>query len=220
MPHAQVLRNQTVGSTCRVCPRAAGIAGSELDHEILRRLLCVVAGDVPETGVEHAGVGKLVLGLELAAALVLGEEIVVGKSQLGIQIAPAHPRVRRCRIDVPPVFLGVLAVVSLRTGQSEDPLLEDGIDAVPERECEAEQLVLVTDRAEPLLAPAERARPRLVVRDIVPRVTVGAVVLAHGPPGTLADVRTPAPPAGRIITESRALGVVAHGWSTTWGIRR
>ena len=158
-----MLRNHSVGSTWRVCVDAAGVARAQLEHEILGRLLRVVDGDVPEAAVEHAGVGKLVLGIELTAASVLGEQIVVGKRRLRIQVPPAHPRVGRRRVDVPPVLLGILAVVSLRTGQAEDALLEDRVDAVPERERKAEQLVFVADPAEPVLAPAEGARPRLVV---------------------------------------------------------
>src|SRR4029077_20913474 len=101
-------------------------------------------------------IGQLVLGVELAATLVLGEQILVREGHLRIQVSPAHPRMSRRRVDVPPVFLGVLTVVSLWAGQSEDPFLEDGIDAIPEREGEAEQLVLVADPSETVLPPSER----------------------------------------------------------------
>jgi hypothetical protein len=103
---------------------------------------------------------------------------------------------RRRRVQVPPVVLDVLAVIALVTGEAERPLLEDRVAAVPERECQAQQLVLVADAAEPVLAPAVGARAGLLVRERGPRVAVGAVVLADGAPGALAQVRTPAPPRG------------------------
>ena len=189
----------------------SGVARTQLQHKVLRRLLCVVDGDVPETVVEHTGVGQLVLGVELTAPSVLADQVVVGKRNLWIEISPAHPRMRRRRVDVPPVFLGVLTVVALRAGQAEDALLEDRVDSVPERERETEELVIVTDPAKTFLAPAKGARPRLIVGDVVPRVASGAVVLAHRSPCAFTDVRSPAPPAGGIVAQPRALGVlVAH----------
>jgi hypothetical protein len=71
---------------------------------------------------------------------------------------------RRRGVQVPPVLLDVLAVVALVTGEAEGTLLEDRVAAVPERERQAQQLVLVADAAEPVLAPAVRPRSRVVVR--------------------------------------------------------
>ena len=48
--------------------------------------------------------------------------------------------------------------------------------------------------AMPVLAPAVGARTRLIVREVVPRVPAGAVVLAHRSPLALAQVRTPGLP--------------------------
>ena len=135
----------------------AGVARSQLDEEVVRRDLRVVDGDVPEPGVEHARVGELVLRVERRSAPVLLDEVVIGECLLRVEVAPAHPGVRRRRVDVPPVFLGILAVIALRAGQAEDPLLEDGIDAVPECERDAEQLVLVAESAETVLAPPKRS---------------------------------------------------------------
>jgi len=71
---------------------------------------------------------------------------------------------RRRGVQVPPVLLGVLAVVALAAGEPEDALLEDRVAAVPEREREAQALALVAQRAEAVLAPAVRARAGMVVR--------------------------------------------------------
>src|SRR5579863_895900 len=118
---------------------------------------------------------------------------------------------RRCRIDEPPVFLRVLAVIALRAGEPEDPLLQDRVDAIPEGECHAEQLMLVAEAAETVLAPAKRSRPCMLMGKVVPRVAACAVVLAHGAPGSLAEVRPPTAPGGGVLAEPPALGViVAH----------
>ena len=83
-----------------------------------------------------------------------------------------------------------LAVVALAVGQAEQPLLEDGVGAVPDREGEAELAVVVADAGDAVLAPAVRARAGLVVGEVVPRVAVFAVVLADSAPLALGEVRT------------------------------
>jgi hypothetical protein len=146
--------------------------------------------------VERAGVEQLVLGLVLPPAPVLGEEVAVGELALRVVIAPAVPRMARRRVEVPPVLLGVLAVVPLVAGEPEDPLLQDRIAAVPEREREAEPLLDVGEAGEPVLAPPVGARARVVVREGLPRRPALAVVLAHGAPLPLAEVRAPVVPVG------------------------
>jgi hypothetical protein len=59
----------------------------------------------------------------------------------------------RRRVEVPPVLLGVFAVVALVAVQPEDPLLEDRVAPVPEGERKAEQLLVVADAAEPVFVP-------------------------------------------------------------------
>src|ERR1700743_2446369 len=55
-------------------------------------------------------------------------------------------------------------------------------------------LLHAADPGQPVLAPPVRVGPGIVVRYVVPRVAVGAVVLAHRPPLPLADVRPPRVP--------------------------
>ena len=49
----------------------------------------------------------------------------------------------RRAVQVEIVFLDVLPVIALAVGQPEQPLLENGIFAVPQREGEAEPLLVV-----------------------------------------------------------------------------
>ena len=192
-----------------------GVADLDSHAEIVRRRLRVVDGDVPvAVVVEGARVEEFVLGSAAIAAGVLCHELVIRKGSLRIDVAPAHPGMRRRGVQVPPVLLAVLAVIALVPGEAEDALLEDRVAAVPEREREAQQLLLVADATEAVLAPAVRARTRVVVREGGPRVAVGAVVLAHGAPGPFAHVRPPAPP--RCLFASLDLGVVTcHAASVT-----
>src|SRR5690348_6912480 len=97
---------------------------------------------------------------------------------------------RRRRIQVEPVLFRVLAVVALVAGQAEDALLEDRVLAIPERQCEAKRLSVVTDAGEAILVPSIRARASVVVRKKLPGGAVVAVVLAHGPPAAFAQVGT------------------------------
>src|SRR5438105_14561798 len=101
----------------------------------------------------------------------------------------------RGRVEVPPVLLGVLAVVALVAGQPEDALLEDRVLTVPQGEGDAEELAVVADAGQPILVPAEGARSRVVVGGEFPGAAAVAIVLAHRARGTFAQVRTPSPPA-------------------------
>src|SRR6185312_1787285 len=91
----------------------------------------------------------------------------------------------------------VLTVIAFAADQAEGPLFENRVVAVPERQGEAEQLLPVADAEQPILIPAIGFGASLIVRQIVPRRAVGAVVFAHGAPGALAQVRSPALPVRR-----------------------
>src|SRR5262249_61434408 len=88
----------------------------------------------------------------------------------------------------------VPAVVALAVGQAEQPLLEDRVLPVPQGNAQAEQLLLVAQPSQAVLAPAVGAGGGHVVGEVVPGVAAGAVVLADGAPLPLADVRAPPPP--------------------------
>jgi hypothetical protein len=62
--------------------------------------------------------------------------------------------VRRRAVEVEVVLLDILAVVAFAVGQAEEPFLQDGVLAVPQRQGEAETLVVVRDAGQAVLAPA------------------------------------------------------------------
>ena len=117
---------------------------------------------------------------------------------------------RRRAVEVEVALLDVLAVVALGAGEAEEPLLQDRIAPVPQREREADVLVAIADAGEAVLVPAVGARAGVIVRKVVPGVAVGAVVLAHRAPGALAEVRPPALPVSttlRGLVQAAGFGV-------------
>ncbi len=122
--------------------------------------------------VEHAGVDQLVLEVVPAPGSVGGHEVLVGVCRLRVLVEVPHVRVGRRVVEVEVVLLDVLAVVALAVRETEQPLLEDGIGAVPQRECEAQLLVVVGDAGQAVLSPPVGPRPGLVVRERVPRIAV------------------------------------------------
>src|SRR6478609_4560565 len=99
----------------------------------------------------------------------------------------------------PPVLLDVLPVIALRAGQAEHPLLQDRVPAVPQRQRHAQLLPDVAHAGHAVLAPAVGPGTGVVVREVVPRLTAGAVVLPHRPPRTLGPVGAPLVPGSRLL---------------------
>jgi hypothetical protein len=106
------------------------------------------------------------------------------------------PRMRGRRIEEEPVVLDFLPLVSLIAGQPKDPLLEDRIAPIPERQCEAQRLAVVAHPGKPVLVSTVHAGTRMIMREEVPRLAGRAVVLASGPLPTLAQIWPPVPPRG------------------------
>ena len=144
--------------------------------------------------VEDPGVEELVLRAAPVPARVLQPELVIGERGLRIVVAPPVPGVAGQRVQVPPVFLDVLAVVALGAGEAEQPFLEEGVAPVPQREPDAQPLLDVAEPGEPVLAPPVGARAGVIMRQVAPGVAVLAVVLADRAPLPLADVGPPCVP--------------------------
>ena len=150
--------------------------------------------------IECAGVEELVLHVLPAAAPIRLHQIGVRIRRLRVLVEVLHVGVRRRAIEVEVVLLHVLAVVALAVGQPEEPLFENRILAVPEGEAEAEELLVVGNPGEAVLAPAVGARAGMVVREEVPGVAVLAVVLSDGAPLPFTEVRSPLLPGGLVLT--------------------
>src|SRR5260370_1867761 len=126
-----------------------------------------------------------------AAATVRVEEICVRKLPLRIVVQVLHVRMGGRAVEVEVVFLDILAVVAFAVGQAEQPLLQNGVLAIPEGQRETESLMIVGNAGDTVLAPAIGARAGLVVAEIVPGVASLAVVLANRAPLAFAQIRPP-----------------------------
>src|SRR5262245_29397041 len=158
-------------------------------------------------------VEQLVLGILSTAAPVLRDEIVVG--EFGLRVLVEHPRVgvRGRVVEVEEVLFYVLAVIAFKVGHAEQPLLQNRVATVPQRDAEAEVLLAVAEAGDGIFIPAICAATSVVVWKVLPRVAVGAVVLAHCSPRAVADVGAPPLPirtSRRVFREPPLFGAVRH----------
>src|SRR6185437_469887 len=126
---------------------------------------------------EHPGVGELELAIIPAPAAILGHQLVVRERGLRVLVERLEVGVRGRRVEVVVALFHLLAVVAFWTGETEEPFLEDRIAAIPERQPEAEPALPVGDAEETILAPTVDPAARMVVREVVPAIAVGGVVL-------------------------------------------
>src|SRR5271157_867218 len=132
----------------------AAVAHRDPDQDVLRCGLSVLDEDVevPVAG-EHAGIEKLVLLLQPAALLVSGTQVVVREGSLGVLVQIPHVRMGRRAVEIEVVLLDVLPMVALAVGEAEESFLEDRVLAVPERDGEAQQLLVIRQPGNPVLTP-------------------------------------------------------------------
>src|SRR6185437_4885697 len=155
-------------------------------------------GDPVPAGVEYAGVYQLVFGLQPVTPAILVDEVLVRKGRLRVVVTPPVPRVAGQRVQVPPVFLDVFAVIALRAGQPEWPFLQDRVLAIPQCQPQAQPLLDVAEPGQPVLAPPVGPGSGVIMREVVPRLAVRAVVLADRAPLPFADIRAPLIPVARL----------------------
>src|SRR5262249_61820234 len=106
--------------------------------------LGVVDADVEvAVPVEDAGVEQLVLRSQPAAAAVLLDELGVRERPLRVLVEPLEVAGGRRGVEEVVQLLHVLAVVSLVAGEAVEPLLEDGVVLVPQRERETEPALAI-----------------------------------------------------------------------------
>ena len=90
-------------------------------------------------------------------------------------------------------------MIAFAVSQAEQPLLEDRVLAVPQCEGKTQPLVVVAQPGETVFAPVLGPRAGLVVGEIVPRIAVAAVILAHRAPLAFAEVRSPLLPRHAVL---------------------
>ncbi len=196
----------------------AAVDGGDADEHVGDGGLAVFNEHVEvAVAVEDSGVDQFVFGIVAGAAAALVGELRIGEGGLRIFVERLHVRVGGRAVEVIVILFHVLAVVALVAGEAEQPLFENRVALVPQRNREAQQLRSVADAQQPVLAPTVGAAARVIVRQVIPRRAVRAVVLAHRSPLAVAEVRPPQFPVGvqgAVLGESLMFGGVSgHGFS-------
>jgi hypothetical protein len=85
-------------------------------------------------------------------------------------------------------------MIPLRAGQPKQALFKDGIVAIPKSERKTQVLFSVADAPQPVLISTVSPTAGMIVREVFPKISPSAVVLAHGAPGAFAEIRPPQVP--------------------------
>ena len=126
----------------------------DADEDVVRARLGVLHEHVKiPVIVEDAGIEQLVLELFPRALPVRFDQIPVRILPLRILVEILHIRVGGRAVEVKVVLLDVLAMVRLTVGEAEQALFQDRIPLVPQRQREAQPLLVIAEAPEPVLAP-------------------------------------------------------------------
>jgi hypothetical protein len=170
----------------------AAILDRDPNEHVLDARLGVLHEDIEvPIAIEDARVEEFVFTVVACALLVACTQRVIREAGLRILVEILHVGMRGRAIQVEAVVLDVFAVAAFGVGQPEEPFFQEGIAPVPERDCEADQLLTIADAGEPVVAPAVGPGAGVVVRKVLPGVSVSGVVLPHRAPRAFAQVRTP-----------------------------
>ena len=192
--HVQVLRNHRSAARERRGLRPS-VADADLDQNVAGAGFRVFDKYIKiSIVIEYAGIEQLVFHVVATAPAVCLDQIAIGICVLRIFVEILHVGMGRRTIEIEIVFLDILAVIAFAVGQTEQPLLQDRILAVPQGDGKAQPLMVVAEAGEAILAPVIGARPRLVMAEIIPGIAVLAVIFAYRAPLTLAEIRSPQPP--------------------------
>ena len=162
------------------------------DQDVVDRLLRILHLDVEvSVFVKDSRVEQFVLRLKMGAPAVFGQQILIGECCLRIFVEPFAVGMGRRRVEIVVELLDVLAVVALRTGETEEALLEDRVISIPEGETEAEPAEPVAQSHQTILTPPVGTTARLIKGEGGPDIAVRRVILAHCPPLTLREVGAP-----------------------------
>src|SRR5215469_10847420 len=170
------------------------VGNGDSDQDFLGRFLGILHVNVKiAVVVKNTRIYELVLRL-VAGPLTVGlYQIRVRIRFLRIFVEPFHVGMRWRRIEIEIILLNVLAVVTLAVSESKEPFFENRISPVPQREREAQLLILVGETRQSVLAPMVGTRSRLVMGEVAPRVAIFAVILPYSPPLALGQIGSPLP---------------------------
>ena len=207
----------TASAVDAIPPFWSPIGRRDSHQDVVRTGFGVLHVDVEVSVVlEHARVEEFILHVVAVAPAVRLHQVGVGKGRLRILVQVLHVRVGRRAVEVEVVLLHILTMVPFAVGQSKQPLLEDRILAVPEGQGKADLLLVVGDAGQTVFPPAIRPRAGMIVSEEVPSVAILTVVLTHGAPLALAEVRPPLLPGHCLVPSLFQANVFSRHWCLLW----
>jgi hypothetical protein len=144
--------------------------------------------------VKDAGIEQFEFGIIRAAFEILLDQKIIRKLPLRVLVQHLQVRMGRRRIQIVVELFDILAVIAFAVVQPEQALFEDGILAIPHRKRKTKPLLVVAHAGDAVFAPAIGPAAGVIVRKIVPSLSIQAVVFAYGTPLPVAQVRTPSSP--------------------------
>jgi len=187
------------------------IGGGGPNKNVVRSGLRVFDVDIEEAIFgQDACLPQLELAFRFGARGVSGDELLVGEGAVRISIGHPHEAVGGRIVRVPINFLHILTVISLRSGYAEKALLQKRVAFIPESEGETEPILEIRNTTDSVFIPAIGTGTRMIVRQVVPGIAIGAVIFPHRPPGAVCQVRAPAMPVlftRTVFLETGLLGV-------------
>src|ERR1700735_5535569 len=142
---------------------------------------------------ENSSIYQLVFLILARSFAIFGNQLLVREFSVRILVQIFQIRTGRRGVEVVVIF-DVLAMIAFAIGEAEEALFEDRVFLVPHGECETNVLVTIAETRNAVFTPTVRPGSRMVVRQIIPSVSISAVVFADGTPLPLRKVGSPALP--------------------------
>src|SRR5712691_5343156 len=152
-PRPRVAEPQ-LGKDMQVGGFRSTVVDGDPDQDVRWRVLRVFRDHIEvAVAFKHAAIDKLELRILFSTASILLDESGVRKLLLRVLVEAFQVRMRGRRVQVVVGLLDVFAMVPLAVGQAKQPFLQDRVASVPQGDSETEDLLLVTDAHDAVLAP-------------------------------------------------------------------
>src|SRR5260370_25874371 len=170
---------------------------ADLDQDGLWRVFGIFHEHVEvAVAFEDTCVQKLVFHFGPRTSFACSNQVIIRESRLRIFVQVLHVGMGRRAVKVEVILFDILTMVAFAVGQPKQAFFQYGILAVPQSNTEAEQLLLIADTSKAVLAPVIGAGSRLIMGEVVPCISIFAIVFPNGSPLTLAKIGAPLFPRG------------------------
>ena len=154
-PRRPVIAEPECRQQMQFCRPRSPVGGRDPHQDVFRALFGILHKNVEiPVAIEYACVEEFILHVATVAPLVCPDQIRVGKCRLRVLVEVLHVGMSRRAVEVEVVLLHILSVVALAVAQSEEPLLENRVLAVPHGQREAQVLFVIGNAGNAVLPPA------------------------------------------------------------------